>query len=916
MADLTKEQLRQQNNTLFADNNSGNISAQDLRTFNNEIIDAVALDVNPSFTGSVLVQGDVSASTYYGDGSNLTGVTSEVPSGTISGSSQVDYPLISNIPSGIVSSSAQISDITGSSLVTASFASQTLTFTKGDGSTFGIVIPDESGSILPPGVVSGSSQVVLEDTTFTDGIQFQVLRTDGAGNLSFDFADRTQIEVRASEAIDKGDPLYVVGFNVGQNRVEVGKADASDPSKMPVYGLAYESVSQNTNTQMVSIGTLDDIDTQVTYDFQVGDIVYVAAGGGLTNVKPTGTNLIQNVGIVGRRNQNNGEIVVSAIGRSNDVPNIQQGYAWVGNASGVATPTSTASWDAHSDLTSLNAFTQSQEELNVTFATTGSNTFIGAQDIQSTLDVAGGTILSVNGSTIIPLTVENGNGTKLTVFSEDDETATGVAVQVNGNGEVNGEWFANSLQSEPGDADTPPLFVTDAVEPRVIVNSQNGAIGDGWNIQLNGDIDVPSGNISLSGTGQVINNPSGAVVAASVEGQTEMATPLLLIDSIEPNTGTDITLNATNFVVSSSIQMAPNTAVVGPLFEATSEVATPTLLVDTIEGNSDTEIDLIGRLKLSTAGDGDARLEVNFDAGTKSQLYGTTLEFFANGAQAAKYTQQGPLSRITTAASLNPDGGMVLTGNSRAWSGLGIEPAVASKAGAGIFYATGSTSETLPLVSIKPSNTYDNKVYIGNNVDSLVLTGSVVEVSGTMVGPVFEVTSEVATPLLLVDSLEPNLGDTITITTDKLNTNISGATSGPNKPYQVTYTNPANASQLNVITVGQAFSDANKSELTLDATNMFFGSNVENFSVGNESITQGISFGVSGSSGGAWNFVAQRGSGLGAGIEHNVFTSMNAEFKLNPQNPLPATAEAGQMAFSSSNELYVWTTEWKQVSLV
>jgi hypothetical protein len=298
-----------------------------------------------------------------------------------------------------------------------------------------------------------------------------------------------------------------------------------------------------------------------------------------------------------------------------------------------------------SDLTSLNAFTQSQEVLNATFATTGSNTFVGNQIISGTLEMG------------------------------------------------------PSFQ-----------FTTDLVEAR-----------------------------------------------------NEMATPLFLVDSIEPNTGTDITLNATNFVVSSSIQMAPNTAVVGPLFEATSEVATPTLLVDTIEGNSDTEIDLLGRLKVSTAGDGDGRIEVNFDANNYSHLYGTTLEFFKNGAQGAKYTSSGPLSRITTAASLNPDGGMVLTGNSRAWSGLGIQPAVQSKAGAGIFYATGSTSETLPLASIKPSNLYDNKVYIGNDVDSLVLTGSLVEVSGTMVGPVFEATSEAATPLLLVDSLEPNTDTKISI---------------------------------------------------------------------------------------------------------------------------------------------------------
>jgi hypothetical protein len=290
---------------------------------------------------SLTISGSTTSDFFIGDGSQLTNIPhTEIPQGTVSGSSQIDYPEISNIPSGIV---------------------------------------------------SGSSQVNLTDTTFVDGTEFQVLRTDGAGNLSFDYADRAQIEIRTDEAIVKGDPLYVTGFSDGENRVTVGKADASDPSKMPAYGVAYESVSQNTNTQMVAIGSLDDVNTQVApHDFQVGDTLYVAAGGGLTNVKPTGTNLIQNVGIVGRRNQNNGEILVSAIGRSNDIPNIQEGYVWAGNASGVATAVSTGSFGSDIDTGS--------------FATTGSNVFSGNQEFNTGsltfVNMSGQTSINLNSSNI------------------------------------------------------------------------------------------------------------------------------------------------------------------------------------------------------------------------------------------------------------------------------------------------------------------------------------------------------------------------------------------------------------------------------------------------------------------------------------------------------------------------------------
>jgi hypothetical protein len=103
-------------------------------------------------------------------------ITEQLPSGVVSGSVQVSYPDLSNIPAGIVSSSAQISDITGSSLVTASFATQTLTFTKGDGTTFGVVIPDVSGSDITSLNAFTASQEGINTgyNTFTSSIQVEV----------------------------------------------------------------------------------------------------------------------------------------------------------------------------------------------------------------------------------------------------------------------------------------------------------------------------------------------------------------------------------------------------------------------------------------------------------------------------------------------------------------------------------------------------------------------------------------------------------------------------------------------------------------------------------------------------------------------------------------------------------------------
>lgn len=137
-------------------------------------------------------------------------------------------------------------------------------------------------------------------------------------------------DMRTSEAVSKGDPLYISGYNSGQDRVEVGKADANVDADLPAVGLAADDYAINTNGQMIVSGLLSDIDTS---SFSVGDILYIASGGGLTATKPTGSLKIQNVGKVAKSNATTGQIFVSAIQRTNDVPNLTTGKFFIGSAS-------------------------------------------------------------------------------------------------------------------------------------------------------------------------------------------------------------------------------------------------------------------------------------------------------------------------------------------------------------------------------------------------------------------------------------------------------------------------------------------------------------------------------------------------------------------------------------------------------
>lgn len=170
------------------------------------------------------------------------------------------------------------------------------------------------------------------------GTRSQVMSVN-AGVTGLEFTDPKVIEtIEANEAISKGDPLYIVSWNNGTSTAVVGKADASDSSKMPCVGLAQENLTTGENGEMMVVGLMDQIDVNAIPSSGpnplVNDIIYVASGGGLTSIKPTGTNLIQNIAIVVNASAQ-GTLQITTIGRTNDLPNLPEGSIWLGDSNGV-----------------------------------------------------------------------------------------------------------------------------------------------------------------------------------------------------------------------------------------------------------------------------------------------------------------------------------------------------------------------------------------------------------------------------------------------------------------------------------------------------------------------------------------------------------------------------------------------------
>jgi len=135
----------------------------------------------------------------------------------------------------------------------------------------------------------------------------------------------------------KGTPVYVTGTHAS-GKALIAQADNSDPAKMPCVGVVIADILNGAEGSVKAYGLLSNLDTST---FSSGDVLYVGtvAGDAYTTTKPTGTALIQNMGYVVRSHASSGSFEVQGSGRTNDLPNIQENYFWLGNASGVPVAT-------------------------------------------------------------------------------------------------------------------------------------------------------------------------------------------------------------------------------------------------------------------------------------------------------------------------------------------------------------------------------------------------------------------------------------------------------------------------------------------------------------------------------------------------------------------------------------------------
>ena len=114
------------------------------------------------------------------------------------------------------------------------------------------------------------------------------------------------LEVRnvSGVSITKGDPVYISGYST---KPTIAKANASTIGTFPVVGLAQSNIGNSTDGVIIVSGVFSSINTN---SYTAGNVLYVAAGGGLTATKPASN--VVTVGVVAKSDSTTGVIIVTS----------------------------------------------------------------------------------------------------------------------------------------------------------------------------------------------------------------------------------------------------------------------------------------------------------------------------------------------------------------------------------------------------------------------------------------------------------------------------------------------------------------------------------------------------------------------------------------------------------------------------
>ena len=169
--------------------------------------------------------------------------------------------------------------------------------------TFSDFLNDISGSLNLSGYVPTSRTLTINGTTYD-------LSANRTWTITTPYVSKLQHAVKAGVAINKGQAVYVTGAD-GTNMIVGLASNASEATSSKTMGLLDATVSTNGFANVVTEGLLAGLDTSTAN--AEGDPVWLGTGGNLIyglGSKPYAPAHLVFIGIVTRKNANNGEIFV------------------------------------------------------------------------------------------------------------------------------------------------------------------------------------------------------------------------------------------------------------------------------------------------------------------------------------------------------------------------------------------------------------------------------------------------------------------------------------------------------------------------------------------------------------------------------------------------------------------------------
>ena len=322
--------------------------------------------------------------------------------------------------------------------------------------------------------------------------------------------------------IDKGCPVYIVGFDSDLHEVEL--ANATTGSTMPVIGFTAEDFDNAGVYPIVTFGKISGVDTTsgstilnpFSETWEVNDVLYVAkSDGGLTKNRPSGSDTqIQRVAKILNVGTTNGQIFIFNTARTAGLPNLTTDYLWVGN--GNDTPQEVVKTDV--GITTTGFTYNNNNTLTITDDNGGS--------LSTTINQMSG--LTVNG-TLDATTILSG-GTNLTTIIESLDTyVTGGTVSIPATDNTNSATIGLLYKNSEGVPHTLPFEDTYTSGTTFSSNQATLTRNDGTDVLL-----------LTGGTNVTLSNPSTNQIKIDVSSSSSSIDTgnILWVDNIFGDNGT------------------------------------------------------------------------------------------------------------------------------------------------------------------------------------------------------------------------------------------------------------------------------------------------------------------------------------------------------------------------------------------